>query len=390
MALEEQVRIGYSYWGYLGDNKLDANGNEVSTPDGNATYSWALIWEMQRRGHHVVLMQDDRDWAGWKRFGKENFASFSQEKRCSVYEKVTHTFGSSEIFPELDVLLLEWRFPISGRNCRFWEDCPSFPEPWDESLQPDLKRQYELLRHYKQRNTKVIVWDLDHKLTLKEELAFKPDAVFETSQSPLELSMKRVRVEPPTVIGDLLQHPTLPSDPNRKLVYIGSRYERDDVITEWVKPTSDAFPGQVEFHGNWLKTVDECRQLWPNVSYHDRCTTKDFRRIYGTAGAVPLLAKKSYLETGFITPRPWEALLFGSLPVGLGSMKGIEEYTLDGLIANDGFDMVEIAEMLAGMDVSETDRLRKMNVEKLEFMDAKCFVDKVEDVLSKGSNDGTA
>jgi hypothetical protein len=115
------------------------------------------------------------------------------------------------------------------------------------------------------------------------------------------------------------------------------------------------------------------------VSYNDRCTTKDFRRIYGTAGACPLLAKRSYLETGFITPRPWEALLFGTLPVGLGTAKGIEQYTQ--FIAHDPTDMIEVAETLCGADLKTRDEYRKANVEMLEFMDARHFVDKVEGVV---------
>lgn len=384
------MRIGYSYWGFLGDHKLDAEGKEISAPDGNATYGWSLIWEMQRRGHTVYMMQEDRDVHADRIYGIKNFAAFSTLKRAEAYGKMERTHGQT--FPELDVLLIEWRFPIFGRNCNSWEGYPCFPSGWThgeyrhkwlngeiEVLQPDLLRQYQLLNHYKGTNTKIIFWDLDHKLKDTDERHWKPDAIFETSVTPLELTMKRTRVEPPFHIPDLLQHPTLPSDPNRKLVYIGSRYERDDVITEWVKPTSDQYPNGVEFHGNWLKTIDECRKLWPNVSYNDRCTVKDFRHIYGSAGACPLLAKKSYLETGFITPRPWEALLFGTLPVGLGSAKGIKQYVE--WVAHDGDDMIEVAETLAGADVKIRDYYRRENVERLEFMDARHFVDKVEGVV---------
>lgn len=385
------MRIGYSFWGFLGDNKLDESLNEISAPDGNATYSWSLIWEMQRRGHTVLSMQEDRDYPAWKKFGKDNFASFSQEKRVSVYQNLKHTFGSPEILPELDLLLVEWRFPIFGRNCNSWEGQPVFPSDWthgehrevrpdgqEEILQPDLLRQYQILRHYKQKKTKIVFWDLDHKLRTNEEAYWKPDAILETSHSPLKLFKERTRVEPPIITADLLQHPTLPPDPNRKAVYIGSRYERDDVITKWLRPLSESYPGSVEFHGNWLKTVDECRKLWPNISYNPRCTVQDFRRIYGTAASCPLLAKQSYLDSGFITPRPWEALMFGTIPIGLGAAKGIEQYVE--FCAHDGTDMIEVAELLAGLDVKERDRIRKENVARLEFMDARFFVDTLEKV----------
>jgi len=391
---EVTLRIGYSYWGFLGDNKVDNGGAEISAPDGNATYSWSLIWEMQRRGHTVHLMQEDRDWPGWRRWGSGNFAAFSQEKRTEAYTKLLHTFGSSEILPELDVLLVEWRFPIVGRNCVQGPSPDKFLFMMNiqegviaDGFQPDLFRQVQILNHYKGKKTKIIFWDLDHKVEKRDEEYWKPDAIFETSETPLELSMKRTRVEPPFIISDLLQHTTLPADPARKLVYIGSRYERDDIITKWIKPASDRYPNEVEFHGNWLKTADECRKLWPNVSYNDRCTVKDFRKIYGTAMACPLLAKKSYLESGFITPRVWEALLFGTLPVGLGTAKGIEQYVLDEMIVWDPDDLIHMMDWLP-QDEEERRKMRESNVEKLEFMDARHFVDKVEGVVSTTQEKG--
>ena len=45
------MNVGYSYWGFLGDKKLDEKFNEVSTPDGNAFYSWSIIREIQKRGN---------------------------------------------------------------------------------------------------------------------------------------------------------------------------------------------------------------------------------------------------------------------------------------------------------------------------------------------------
>jgi len=370
------MRIGYSFWGFLADVKLDDNHNEVSSPDGNATYGWSIIWEAQRRGHQVFAMQKDRDYPAYKSFHERAFSAFSQQKRLSAYENIMHTQGSSQMLPELDVLLIEWRFPINGRNCDVKEngdlDFDSFKH------QPDLHRQVELLNHYKQTKTKIIVWDLDHKLTEQDEIMWQPDVVFETSSRPRRLHKDRVRIEPPTVVSDLLQWSPMFPDPNRKLVYVGSRYERDDVIDEWIKPVSDAFPYQVEFYGNWLKTVDDCRARWPNVKYCDRITTSGFRDAYGTAVGVPLLAKRSYLESGFITPRPWEAILFGTLPIGLASANGISQYVLDEFVAKDGLDMIDVVERMSKLSRAEKEKLREKNVEKLGFMDVKFFVDELE------------
>ena len=371
------MRIGYSFWGFLGDFKIDDAGNELSTPDGNATYSWSIIWEAQQRGHAVHCMQENRDNNAWNKFGSINFSSFSEDKRTSAYCNLIHTSGKT--YPELDVLLLEWRWPIPGRNCEVDNSDGMIRDVFVEGKHsPDWIRQWDLINHYKSKNTKIILWDLDHKITHEDEMIVKPDAIFETSVSPLELTMKRTRVEPPFVISDLLQHPTVPVDSKRKMVYIGSRYERDDVINEWIKPVSDKFPGSVEFHGNWLNTEDECKKLWPDISFHKRCTTKDFYSIYSTAATCPLLAKKSYLSSGFVTPRVWETLLFGAIPIGLGSAKGISQYVE--FVAKDDFELGEIAYTIAvnGNHFSMKDKIRKSNVERLEFMDAKYFVDKIE------------
>lgn len=389
------MRLGYSYWGFLGDRKEDEAGNELSTPDGNATYSWSIIHEAQKRGWSVHAMQQDRDRPAFMRRGG-NFVAFSERKRIDAYNGLLQTDGKA--LPELDILLLEWRFPIRGRNCctSTWEGAYCFPqenergELWEVKsgnekalLQPDLYRQHQLLRHYREKGTKIIIWDLDYKLEAHDEDYWQPTAIFETSARPyVGPTGDRTRVEFPIPIEDLLQFPTLSANPLRKMVYIGSRYERDDVITKWVKPISDRFPGHVEFWGNWLKTVEECRKLWPNVSYNDRITTKDFRRVYGEAVCCPLLGKQSYLDNGFVTPRPWEALMFGTLPVGLGSHLGIERYVLPGLVAGDGQDMIEVVETLSGVPLAERDRMRKENIEQISFMDARHFVDKIEDVAN--------
>jgi len=365
------LRIGYSAWGFLGDVKLK-DGVEVSTPDGNATYSWAIVHEAQARGHRVYWMQEDRDAEAWRRHGREIFASFSQEKRTRMYIEM---WKSGNKLPDLDVLLVEWRWPIEGRNFGIPREHPDY--------QPDLRRQTELIEHYVGLDVPIIIWDLDHKLTRLDEDRFIPAAIFETSVQPRDLmnswGVKRTRVEPPCVVSDLLQFPTLPADPRHKLAYVGSRYERDDVITEYIKPISDAYPQEVFFWGNWLKTVDECRALWPNVMYMDRITTREFREAYGEAVACPLLAKRSYLQTGFVTPRPWEALMFGTVPVGLAPSLGIDEYVLR--TARDGREMVEVVEELSRMDLDQRDRLRRENVEKISFMGANHFVDAIEKVL---------
>lgn len=374
------LRVGYSYWGFLGDYKLNDAGEEISAPDGNATYSWSIIWELLKRGHDVYAMQKDRDLPAYNKFGVSNFESFSKQKRAQAYQGLKQTHGREDNMPDLDILFLEWRWPIHGVNCICWSgDVCIFPDDNKYNgleLNFDLRRQYELLEYYKQKNTKIVIFDLDHKLTEHDEFLWKPDVIMETSSRPRLLTMDRVKVNIPFVMSDLLEHSTALSDYSRKLVYIGSRYERDEIITKWINPTANKFPGQVEFHGDWLSTQDECKKLWPNVSYNGRCTTKDFKRIYSTAVAVPLLAKQSYLDSGFVTARLWETVLFGTLPIGLADAFDIQRYT--NFVAQNPEHMTQLVEELARMNVKQKNKARRQMAEKLEFMDAKYFVDEIE------------
>lgn len=372
------MRIGYSFWGFLGDHKQDWQHNELSTPDGNAAYSWALIYALQEAGHEVFLMQTDRDWPAFQKHGKFLFDSFSPKKRFQAYMMSRRASGwvcdpndtnMLPSFPELDLLLLEWRFPIPGRNTEADRLLPAY--------QPDLERQSCLIEHYRNTHTRIVVWDLDYKFTTLDEATLNPHAVLETATDP---KFTHRRIEPPIIVDELLQHPTKPADPKKKLVYVGSRYERDDIIDRWIKPVSERFPGQVHFYGNWDKTVDDCRSRWPDVKYHGRITMKDFASAYSDAVACPLLAKKEYLERGFITPRIWEALLFGTIPVGLDEHSGIRDYLPEELIALDAQHLGNIVQRLSELPLEGRDELRRRVVEKVRFMDASNLVRVLEKV----------
>ena len=371
------LKFGYAFWGFLADRKF-VNGREISAPDGNAAYSWSILREMQLRGWETYSLQRNRDEIYVLDSGIEAFRSFSDNDRLTAYldcKKTQSTNGYNlrllRELPHLDIVLIEWRWPIPGRN--------SGVTKFSQDYQPDLDRQIELLNFFKDKDTKIILWDLDHKLTIDDEMKWEPDAIFETAVEPRKLHIQRTRVEPPIFVDDLMQWSTLPASSERKLVYVGSRYERDDVIEEWIKPISNKFPFQVEFWGNWEQTIDECREMWPNVLYNRRITMSDFRDVYSTAVSCPLLGKRSYLQQGFVTPRIWEALLFGTIPIGLSCHKGIEDYVL--FTVRDPNDLIEIVEEMSCLDVVDRDILRRENIERIRFMDVSNFVNKIEEIL---------
>lgn len=362
--MSKGLRIGYSFWGFLGDHKMDVNGFSVSTPDGNATYSWSIVWEALRRGHSVWSMQMDRDVPAYERMGPSLFDAFSSDKRRAAYVGLNRTNGMT--LPDLDVLLVEWRFPIPGRN--------TAADRMNVDFQQDLDRQNELLRHYHGTTTSVVVWDLDHKLLDEDVVDLErlggPFTSIETSVKPRGRS---IRVEPPTVVDDIMQFDTSPVDHHRAAVYVGSRYERDSEIDYWIGPLSERFPGRVKFYGKW---DDDARRRWRDVDFGRRITTVDFRSTYGPAGCCPLLAKPSYRDTGFMTPRIWEALMFGTLPVGLGGHLGIEQYTP--YVAGSPDGLCTLVDDLSAMGTIERHRAREELAHRLRFMDAGNFVNVLE------------
>jgi hypothetical protein len=113
---------------------------------------------------------------------------------------------------------------------------------------------------------------------------------------------------------------------------------------------------------------------------------KGFYDAYSRVSVVPLLAKKSYYETGFITPRPWEAILFGSIPVGLEGHFGIWEYVTH--IARDPKDLLEYARHVRSISPIRRKVLREEAAHKLSQMDVRKFVDVLE-ALVVGTDSGT-
>ena len=215
------MRIGYLFRGYLADIKLDSDGNELSTPDGNATYSWCIEHECHKRKHVLIPLGENLDMHAGSLLGEEMFAAYSKNKRVKSYERMLNQGWiklSDKKFPDLDVVLIEWRWPIPGRNTPDDVGKPYY--------QRDLARQEEVLKYYSDKGTPIILWDLDHKITLEDEKKWSNVAgIIETSMKPRNLSIVRTSVDPPFVVGDLLQHDINDKMPVYQIGYIGSRIQ---------------------------------------------------------------------------------------------------------------------------------------------------------------------
>ena len=381
--MSKSYKLGYSFFGFLSDYKIK-DGKEISAPDGNSTYSSYLIYELLKRNCEVWQLMPNRDVESVEKFGKDAFKAFSQEKRWKVYNE-TKKFNilNDETYPELDVLLVEWRFEIPGRNCL----ADGFIFPIEngkfnvDDYQPDLYIQEKLLKHYKNTNTKIILWDLDYKLLEFEERLWTPGAIFETAFNPKHQYIHRTSVNAPCSFEDLIQFPISKWSADKELVYIGSRYERDDVIDEYIKPYSNERKCKVHFYGNWRDYPDklaEAEQRWPWIVFNKRITTKDFRDVYKDAIAVPLLGKKEYFKHGFTTPRPAEAIMFGSIPIAFEEHYDPQCYLK--LKVKDSYELMKVVDELK--DDSFRSKMIWEQTNNLRLFDAKYFVNHIEDVLN--------
>lgn len=322
------MKVGYSYWGFLGDVKLDKDGNKLSTPDGNAFYSWSIIKGLQDRGAEVYQMMPDRDRPGRLIFGLDGmFKNFAQYQRMFAYSEMYKnmyvmvdwkTITKDELkqiwkecdVDKFDVILHEWRMEIPGRN--------SLDMERSSDWQPDYFIQKALLEFCIEYKVSLIIFDLDYKITKEEyidiynksplvhlfELGHKWDGVPNCEHVEIPFSF------------DELKRGIKPLRENyfvTELIYIGNRYERDEYVDKYIPNGNDI---DISFYGNWLQPgYDDCVKKWPNITFGNRLQAKSIPWYYDRSVCTILLAKDEYYKNGFMTARILEALYYGCLPL---------------------------------------------------------------------------
>lgn len=372
------MNIGYFFWGHLTDKLGDISKN---TPDGNAWYSSSIIYELNKRKHNVFGMSINRDKEDITEFGlKKCFNAFEQKKRISAYKSIDWVSWNDKYnscnFPKLDILLIEWRFPIIGRNT---EDNYN-----NNNWQPDLRMQNVLIDYYSKQNTKIIIFDLDYKITEEDEKLLlaktKNILILETAIKTKKTLIERISIQIPFWMKSSKIKKCKKINISKNLVYIGSNYEREDSINKYIIPFSEKYPFTVLFYGNWrnYKEVTEriyCTLKWRDIQYHNRVGHIDFYNIYSDALCCPLLAKEEYYKNGFMTARIQECLYFGAIPIGVNSHEGIKKYLPKELIIQDSEDLEQIINKLKKLTKNERENYRKKLWKHLAFMDVSYFVD---------------
>ena len=340
-------KVGYSYWGFLGDVKMNSNCDIISTPDGNAFYSWSIIYNLLCREYDVVQVMPDRDAPAYSVYGKKLFDSWCNKLRDYAYTRMDKTmynsydlllrfdkehdtlskdyvfaiFDNAKLY-DCEFILHEYRMLIKGRND--YDTMLSKGSSW----QPDYFLQDCLFEYCTKNNIKLIIFDLDYKITDERiKLIDSSDNMYiiELGDKYKDFS-KATHVYIPfdfyNGIWEFRVNGKNTDVINRKynnLVYIGNRYERDWCIDKYIPTEIEG----VKIYGNWTESGRDSAERWPNIEFMYRLQTSEMRKVYSNSLATVLLAKKEYCEHHFMTARLIEAIFYGTVPLF------IEEYGKD-------------------------------------------------------------
>lgn len=290
------MKIGYSFWGFLGNGIVD-------TPDGGRSHRRVLIDGLRSRGHDIVFLQPDRDHV---------------ETGLDLSEHYTWDVG----LPTIDALFLEWRWPIPGRNTTW---CGAAGHTCD------LHRQQQLLDHYTHaRGTRTILWDKDRRLPIDDPLRHAPNVII--CEAALRPTLGAVSLLFPVDdnVLDTADPGALAAKPRElTLSYVGNQYDRDAAFDTYFAPAAATHQHVVA--GKWTRL-----SRWPHVSFLGRVPYTDVAAIYGRTLATVLLLPDRYAAAGQMTQRLHEAVLTGCLPLTPATIRGAELFTPPELHVTDG------------------------------------------------------
>lgn len=295
------MKIGYSFWGFLGPGVVD-------TPDGGRSHRQTLVDGITAAGHDIVFLQANRD---------------LHEAGLDLRERYQWHGG----LPPLDTLFLEWRWPIPGRNTT--PRCTP-------GHTPDLHRQDELLAHYTEvRGTPTVLWDKDRRLAPENPLRRRADvAVCEPALYPSPGATRLLFPVADTSL-DAADPTALAKTPRTlPLVYVGNQYDRDEPFDTFFAPAAARFHHRVA--GKWTRTGS-----WPHVNFTGRCAFDDVDALYRSSLATVVLLPGRYERAGQMTQRLFEAVLAGCLPIIPTRVRGAGAFVPRELHADDGGQVIE-------------------------------------------------
>ncbi|MFE0132362.1 hypothetical protein ACFWY6_12440 [Streptomyces sp. NPDC059037] len=313
------MKIGYSFWGFLGNGITD-------TPDGGRSHRRPLIDALLDRGHEIVFLQANRD-------------------LLEAGDDLGGAYAFDSGMPDIDVLFLEWRWPIDGRNTT---ECGATDHTCD------LHRQAELIKRYSvARGTPMVIWDKDRQLRPDSLWRRAPRvAVCEAALQPtpgayqllFPVADRLLDQADPDVLARQPREITLGYVGNQ---YVGNRQDRDEHFDRFFAPAASCFEHQVG--GKWTDT-----SRWPHVSFLGRIPFEQAHHLYSGALATVLLLPKRYAEAGQMTQRIFEAVLAGCLPLAPADIRQVERFVPEALVVRSGSHVIHQLNRLR--DIAGTQR----------------------------------
>jgi hypothetical protein len=295
------MRIGYGFWGFLGEGVLD-------TPDGGRSYRRPVIDALEVTGHQVVFLQANRD-------------------LTEAGTDLTKNYRFDDGLPELDAIIYEWRWPLPGRNTTV---CGS------PGHTCDLHRQQQLLDHYTHAHQlPSIIWDQDRQLAAddpRRTLANVRVAEYAIYPGPDAIT---VNCPVPDHLLDNADPDHLARQPRRlPLVYVGNQYDRDEAFDRWFAPAAAHVTHRVA--GKWTNT-----SAWPHVQFTGRARFADVAALHSRALTTVLLMPERYRTVGAFGSRLFESVTCGCLPLTPADVTGAEAFTPPHLHVRDTADVVD-------------------------------------------------
>ncbi|MFE7300608.1 hypothetical protein [Streptomyces sp. NPDC057579] len=340
------MKIGYSFWGFLGNGITD-------TPDGGRSHRRPLIDALLGRGHDIVFLQADRD-------------------RLEAGDTLGGRYAFDAGIPDIDALFLEWRWPIEGRNTTA---CGTSGHTCD------LHRQAELLHRYTvQRRTPTLIWDKDRQL--REDSIWRRVRNVEVCEAALTPTPGAHRllfpvadalldsVDPIALAGVELRTP---------LGYAGNQYDRDDEFDRFFAPAAARFEHRVG--GKWTGTT-----RWPYVTFLGRIPFDAVSRLYKSTLATVLLLPERYAVVGQMTQRIFEAVLAGCLPLAPSGIRHVEQFVPENLVVRTGGEVTRrIAELQKIAGTQQHAELISECIRRLELFRLSHQAEALESVLDMAS-----
>ncbi|MFJ6635808.1 hypothetical protein ACIQMR_31075 [Streptomyces sp. NPDC091376] len=295
------MKIGYSFWGFLGNGVTD-------TPDGGRSHRRPFIDALIAHGHDIVFLQADRD-------------------RLEAGEDLGGAYTFDDGVPHIDALFLEWRWAIPGRNTTM---CGS------EGHTCDLHRQAQLINHYTVRHqTPTVIWDKDR--TLRAESVWRTTSHTRVCEAALAPTHGAHSLLFPVAENLLTQaDPVALAAQRRDLVlgYVGNQYDRDEPFDRFFAPAAARVAHLVA--GKWTET-----DRWPHVHFLGRIPFEAAAGVYGRSLATVLMLPERYAAVGQMTQRIFEAVLAGCLPLAPADIRYVNRFVPDELVVRSGRDVIK-------------------------------------------------